>query len=69
MYNKETLCEEIFLNTVYITAFRTLYLSYLMSERLGLNRVGENGWGGFNENSFKKFLRSVPIVVNGGEEG
>ena len=39
-----------------------------MVERLGLNIVRGKGWEGFNDNSLKKVLRSVPVVVDGGEE-
>ena len=46
----------------------TLLSPYLMVERLGLNRVGGKGWGGFDDNSLEKVLRSVPVVFDGGEE-
>ena len=42
LYNKETWSEEIFLERVTIAAFRMVVLSYLMVERLGLNRVGDS---------------------------
>ena len=44
--NEEAWREEIFLKRVAITAFRTLLSSYLMTERLGLNRVGGGKDGG-----------------------
>ena len=39
-----------------------------MVDIIVLNRAGGKGWGGFNGNSSKKVLRSVPVVVDGGEE-
>ena len=39
-----------------------------MTERLDLNRVGGKGWGDSMVITFKKVLRSVPVVVDGGEE-
>ena len=33
-----------------------------------LEQSGGEGWGGFDDNSLEKVLRSVPVVFDGGEE-
>ena len=39
-----------------------------MVESIGLNRVGGQGGGGFNDETLEKGVRSVLVVVDRGEE-
>ena len=51
---------EIFLRTVAITAFSTLLLSYLMMERLVLNREGGERMGGLQWRLLLKVPEECP---------
>ena len=51
---------EIFLKTVSITAFSTLLLSYLMTERLVLNREGGGRMGGLQCKLLSKGTEECP---------